>query len=76
MMTNCKYCDIDEIQNIKSTPNSLSLFHLNTFSLNKNFDDQEYLNKTTNQTFDVTDISKSRIKVILILQLTLIIPTI
>ena len=48
-MTNCKYYDIDEIQKIKTKPNSLSpLFHLNAFSLNKNFDDLEYLNKTTN----------------------------
>ena len=26
MMTNCKYYDIDDIQKIKSKPNSLSLF--------------------------------------------------
>ena len=38
---------------IKSKPNSLSLFHLNTCSLDKNFDDLEYLTKTTNQKFDV-----------------------
>ena len=47
---------------IKSKPNSLSLFHLNACSLNKNFDDLEYLIKTTNQTFDVIAISESRIK--------------
>ena len=66
MMTNCMYNDIDDIQKIKSKPNSLSLslslFHLNTCSLNKNFDDLEYLIKTTNQTFDVIAISESRIK--------------
>ena len=49
----------------KLNPNqtlSLSLFHLNTCSLNKTFDDLEYLIKTTNQTFDVIAISESRIK--------------
>ena len=50
MMTNCKYYDIDDIQTIKSKPNSLSLFHLNACFLSKNFDDLEYLIKTTNQT--------------------------
>ena len=47
----------------KLNPNqTLSLFHLNACSLNKNFDDLEYLIKTTNQTFDVIAISESRIK--------------
>ena len=64
MMTNCKYYDIDDIQKIKSKPNSVSLplFHLNACSLNKSFDELEYLIKTTNQTFDVTAISVPRIK--------------
>ena len=64
MMTNCKQYDIDDIQKIKSKPNSLSLslFHLIASSLNKNFDDLEYLIKTKNQTFDVIAISESRIK--------------
>ena len=43
-------------------PNSNSLFHQNTCSLNKNFDDLEYLVKTTNQTFNVIAISESTIK--------------
>ena len=49
----------------KLNPNqtlSLSLFHLNACSLNKNFDDLEYPIKTTNQTFDVIAISESRNK--------------
>ena len=47
----------------KLNPNqTLSLFHLNACSLNKHFDDLEYLIKTTNQTFDVIAISESRIK--------------
>ena len=64
MMTNCKYYDIDDIQKIKSKPNSVSLplFHLNACSLNKSFDELEYLIKITNQTFDVTAISVPRIK--------------
>ena len=62
MMTNCKYYDIDDIQKIKSKPNSLYLFHLNACSLNKKFNDLEHLIKTTNQAFDVIAISESRIK--------------
>ena len=47
----------------KLNPNqTLSLFHLNACSLNKKFDDLEYLIKTTNQTFDVITIGASRIK--------------
>ena len=63
MMTNCKYYDIDYMQKLKPNETlSLSLFHLNTCSLNKNFDDLEYFIKTTNHTFDVIAISDSRIK--------------
>ena len=51
-----------DMQKIKTEPNSLSLFHLNTGCLNKNFDDLEYLIKTTNQTFNVIAISESIIK--------------
>ena len=45
----------------KTSSSSLSLFHLNTGFLNKTFVDLEYLNKTTNQTFDITTISTLRI---------------
>ena len=62
MVTNCKYYDTDDIQKIKSKPNSLSLFHLNTCSLKKNFDDLEYLIKTANETIDVIAVKESRIK--------------
>ena len=62
MMAYCKYYDIDHIQKLKSKPNSLSLFHLNACSLNKNFDHLECLIKTTNQAFDVIAIKESRIK--------------
>ena len=40
---------------------SLSLFHINSCSLNNNFEDIEYLFKTTNKKFDVIAISESRI---------------
>ena len=59
--TNCRNLDIDEIQKMKVEPNSLSLFHINSCSLNKNFEDLEYFFKATNKTFDVIAISKSRI---------------
>ena len=44
---NWKNLDIDEIQMMKIEPNSLSLFHINSYSLNKNFEDLEYLLKGT-----------------------------
>ena len=44
-VVNSRYFHIDEIQALKlqDKKNSLSLFHINACSLNKNFDDQEYL---------------------------------
>ena len=50
----CRYYDIEEIQTLK-IPNkgkSLSMFHINTRSFSKNFDDLEYLLKTANMNFD------------------------
>ena len=58
-----RYYDIEEIQSLK-IPNkskSLSMFHINTCSLSKNFDDLEYLLKTTNMNFDIIAISETRI---------------
>ena len=55
---------------------SLSLFHLNACSLNKNFDDLEYLIKTTNQTFDVIAMSPESKVILISILLTLICPTI
>ena len=37
------------------------MFHVSTCSLSKNFDDLEYLLKTTNMNFDITAISETRI---------------
>ena len=59
----CRSYDIEEIQTLK-IPNkskSLSMFHINTCSLSKNFDDLEYLLKTTNINFDVIAIFETRI---------------
>ena len=50
-VVNSKYYDIDQIQTLKF-PNkhkSLSLFHINACSLNKNFDDLDHLLKCTNK---------------------------
>ena len=58
----CRYYDIEKIQTLK-IPNkskSLSMFHINTCSLSKNFDDLEYLLKTTNLNFDIIAISETR----------------
>ena len=44
---------------MKIEPNSVSLFHINSCSLNKNFEDLEYLLKATNKTFDAIAISIS-----------------
>ena len=37
------------------------MFHNNTCSLRKNFDDLEYLLKTTNMNFDIIAISETRV---------------
>ena len=49
----CRYYDIEEIQTF-DIPNKiklLSVFHINTCSLSKNFGDLEYLLKTTKHEF-------------------------
>ena len=59
----CRYYDIEEIQtlNIPNKSKSLFMFHISTCSLSKNFDDLEYLLKTTNMNFDIIAISETRI---------------
>ena len=59
----CKYYDLEEVQSMK-IPNKnscLSLFHINTCSLNKNFGGLEYLIKSTNINFDIIAHSQTRI---------------
>ena len=59
-VVNSRYFDIDEMQALKlhdkKTP-----FHINACSLNKNFDDLEYLLKCTNKSFDIIVVSETRI---------------
>ena len=59
----CRYYDREEIQtlNIPNKSKSLFMFHISTCSLSKNFDDLEYLLKTTNMNFDIIAISETRI---------------
>ena len=55
-VSNCNYYDLNKIKPLNKLNNksSLSLFHLNTCSLSKNFEDLEY--------FDVIVISETRIR--------------
>ena len=46
---------------MKIEPNSLSLFHINSCFIKKNFKDLKYSLKATNKTFDVIAINESRI---------------
>ena len=58
-----KYYDIDELQQLK-IPNkekSLSFFHINSCSLNKNFEELQNLLLSTNTQFDVIAITETRI---------------
>ena len=58
-----KYYDIDEMHNIEipHKNKSLSLFHINACSLNKNFDDLQHLLNCTKKSFDIIAISETRI---------------
>ena len=58
-----RYYEIEEIQTLKIPikSKSLSMFHVSICSLSKNFDDLEYLLKTTNMNFDITAISETMI---------------
>ena len=59
-----KYYKVNVLQQFK-IPNkkkSLSLFHINSCSLNKNFEELQNLLQSTNITFDVIAITESRIR--------------
>ena len=62
-MSSSKYYDIEEMHNIEVSHNnkSLSLFHINPCSLNKNFDDLQHLLSCTKKNFDIIAISETRI---------------
>ena len=58
-----KYYDNDEMHNIEipHKNKSLSIFHINACSLNKNFDDLQHLLSCTPKNFDIIAISETRI---------------
>ena len=56
-----KYYDVDELQKLKIPHNSLSLFHINSCSLNKNFEELQNLLQSTNINFGVIAITETRI---------------
>ena len=59
-INNCKYYDVEQVQTLKIHKNSLKIFHINACSINKNFDDIEFLLKFTNINYNITAISKTR----------------
>ena len=62
-ITLSKYYDIDEMYSIEipHKNKSLSLFHINTCPLNKNFDDLQHLPSCTKKHLDIIAISETRI---------------
>ena len=62
-ISSSKYYDIDEVHNLKihHKNKSLSLFHINACSLNKNFDDLQRLLSSTKKVFDIIAVSETRI---------------
>ena len=62
-ISSSKYYDIDEMHNLKipHKNKSLSLFHINACSLNKNFDDLQHLLSSTKKVFDIIAVSETRI---------------
>ena len=58
-----KYYDTEEMHNIELPHKNklLSLFHINTCSLNKNFDDLQHLLSCTKKNLDIIAISETRI---------------
>ena len=59
-INNCKYYDVEQVQILKISKNSLKMFNINACSLNKNFCDLEYLLKSTNINYDIFAISEIR----------------
>ena len=60
-MIQSKYYDIDELHQLKisNKEKSLSFFHINSCSLNKNFEELQKLLQSTNIQFDITRITKN-----------------
>ena len=62
-ITSSKYYDIDEMHNFETRHKNklLCLFHINACSLNKNFDDLQYLLSCTKKKIDIIVVSETRI---------------
>ena len=62
-ISSSKYYDVEEMHNIEIPHNnkSLSLFHKNPSSLNKNFDDLRHLLSCVKKDFDIIAIRETRI---------------
>ena len=62
-ISSSKYYDIEEMGNIEipHKNKSLSLFHINAYSLNKHFDDLQHLLSCTKTKFSIIAISETRI---------------
>ena len=62
-MIQSKYYDIDELHQLKisNKEKSLSFFHINSCSLNKNFEELQKLLQSTNIQFDIIAITETRI---------------
>ena len=60
-VVNSNYYDIDQLQTQTQKNKSLFLFHINSCSLSKNFDELQHLLKCTNKSFDIGAISETRI---------------
>ena len=63
-LSNCKYRDPDYFENLTKDfkRKALSFFHMNVCSLAKNFDDFNILLSDLNVTFDILEITETRIK--------------
>ena len=63
-LPNCKYRDTDYFKNLTKDfkRKALSFFHMNVCSLAKNFDDFNILLSDLNVTFDILEITETRIK--------------
>ena len=62
-LTSSKYFDIDEMHNIEIPHKNklFPLFRINACSLNKNFDDLQYLLSCTKKKIDIIAVSETRI---------------
>ena len=62
-ISSSKYYDIDEMHNVKipSKNKSLSRFHINACSFNKDFDNVQHLLSCTKNNFDIIGVTETRI---------------